>query len=342
MIQHTQILKRSWNILWSYRVLWVFGVILALTSAGSANGGSNGGGGGGGNGGSSRMILPADGIEGQVRQLGHNVERLLESIQPDELAPWMVGALIAAGVAGLVLGVIFTIGHFVSQTALIRMVDHLENSGEKLSWRQGFRLGWSRAAWRLFLISLLIGVAGILVFGLLSGVAALPAIIGSLAGESWTAIGIILTIGLGLPVLFLAILVGLLFSLLMEMIRRTCVMDNRGVIDSIRLGWLAVRQNFRDVGVMWLLTIGIRLGLAIVLIPMVMVLVGVAILFGGGLGGLVYLVFSGLTAGWVIAASLGGLVFLAIMVLPLTFVSGLEQTYLSSTWTLTYRALKMA
>ena len=32
-MDHTKILKRAWHILWQYRVLWVFGFILALTTA---------------------------------------------------------------------------------------------------------------------------------------------------------------------------------------------------------------------------------------------------------------------------------------------------------------------
>ena len=39
------ILKRAWGILWNYRVLWVFALLLALS--GGARGGSGGGGGGG-------------------------------------------------------------------------------------------------------------------------------------------------------------------------------------------------------------------------------------------------------------------------------------------------------
>ena len=31
-----KILKRAWQILWSYRTLWVFGLILALAGAGSS------------------------------------------------------------------------------------------------------------------------------------------------------------------------------------------------------------------------------------------------------------------------------------------------------------------
>ena len=47
MIDIGKILKRAWHILWNYRILWLFGVLLALTSGGG------GGGNGGGNGGSS-------------------------------------------------------------------------------------------------------------------------------------------------------------------------------------------------------------------------------------------------------------------------------------------------
>jgi len=34
------------------------------------------------------------------------------------------------------------------------MVDGHETMGEKVGFRQGWRLGWSRSAWRLFLIDL--------------------------------------------------------------------------------------------------------------------------------------------------------------------------------------------
>ncbi|HEX6270403.1 MAG TPA: hypothetical protein VFZ43_09220, partial [Anaerolineales bacterium] len=36
-----KILRRAWHILWNYRTLWVFGLILALATAGSSGGGNN-------------------------------------------------------------------------------------------------------------------------------------------------------------------------------------------------------------------------------------------------------------------------------------------------------------
>jgi len=42
MIDIGKILKRSWAVLWSYRVLWIFGILLALTAGSSFNGGNSG------------------------------------------------------------------------------------------------------------------------------------------------------------------------------------------------------------------------------------------------------------------------------------------------------------
>ena len=47
-MDHMQVLKRAWENTWRYRALWVFGVLVALTSF---HGGGSGGGGGDGSGG---------------------------------------------------------------------------------------------------------------------------------------------------------------------------------------------------------------------------------------------------------------------------------------------------
>ena len=36
-----KILRRAWYILWSYRALWIFGLVLALAAGSSAGRGSN-------------------------------------------------------------------------------------------------------------------------------------------------------------------------------------------------------------------------------------------------------------------------------------------------------------
>jgi hypothetical protein len=91
---------------------------------------------------------------------------------------------------------------------------------------------------------------------------------------------------------------------------------------------------------MWLLMFGIRLGWPIVIFPAALLLIGIGLLIAGGIG----LLVSGL-AGFAFAgkvpAILAGLFGLAVFVLfvglPLNFLTGLRDTFVSSTWTLTYR-----
>ena len=42
-MDHMKVLKRAWQILWSYKALWIFGIILALTTSSGSNSGGNGG-----------------------------------------------------------------------------------------------------------------------------------------------------------------------------------------------------------------------------------------------------------------------------------------------------------
>jgi hypothetical protein len=57
-MDHIRILKRAFSITTSYRALWVFGILVALTAGGNFSGGSNGGGGSGGPGSGSGTGLP--------------------------------------------------------------------------------------------------------------------------------------------------------------------------------------------------------------------------------------------------------------------------------------------
>ena len=284
-MKHFQILKRSWDILWAYKALWVFGIILALTTASASSGGSSGGGGGGGG---SSFLLPSQAEVAQgVERLHAGLARLsAQASQPGQMEPWQVALLVAGGLLAVALSVLFTIGRFVSYTAHIRMVDLYEDDGVKLTWRQGFKLGWSKAAWRTFLISLLIGLAGFLVFGGLFVLAALPWVIGNLLGDAALVIGILLSVGVGIFVLFLAILAALLVSLLLEPVGRVCVLEDRGVFDSLRQGVRLVKAHLVDVGLMWLLTIGVRILAGFVLVPLSLFVAILALLLGGGLGGL--------------------------------------------------------
>jgi len=336
-MNHMQILKRAWKILWSYKALWIFGILLALTTGSYSGGGNSGYEFNNRDWQNFRIIAPPE-----IRQELNQLEQLFRLPFWEHTWRWLVGVGVALVCLAILVGIAFAFLHYISQTALIRMVDSHEQSGEKVTWRQGFRLGWSRAAWRLFLINLVITLPLIIVFIALTFIVALPVILSSLYREAPGAFSIILTIGLAFLFIFLAIVVAVALSMLLEMIWRVCVLRGEGVFASIRQGWQMLVRNFKNVALMWLILLGIRIGFWIVMIPVVILLVAVGILTGGGVGAVIFLVVRALfntTAGWVIAGLLGGLTFITVFSLPLLFVRGLFQTYLSSTWTLTYREL---
>jgi hypothetical protein len=346
-MDHIKILKRAFNITWVYRALWVFGIILALTTGGNGGNGAQGADGGGRGDTSQRFEWPE---ELPAPPFGELPTRPFEEWPSWELPSEYVGTAIAVGIGlacvFLAVFILLRIARYVAETALIRMVDDYEETGEKRSVRQGFRLGWSRAAWRLFLINLVIGlplvVVSLLLFLIPAGLIFLS--VRALEGVSVAigVIGIIAGVGLFFLILLCIIIVAIVLSLLMPFFRRACVLGGMGVIESIQEGIRFVRRHLKDVGIMWLLMIGLGIAWIIVMIPVFIALVLVGVLTGGLpallLGGLASLVAKG-AAPWILAAVVGIPVFLLVVAAPALFLSGLKEVFVSSTWTLTYREL---
>lgn len=319
-MDYTKILKRAWHTVWNYRALWIFGVILALTTGGGTN----------------NWVQYSLGSE-DFSQRGLRIERI---------PPGVVSTLLAIGI-GLaclivILIIVGAIARYVSETALIRMVDDYEETGQKRRVRQGFRMGWSRSAFRLFLIQLVVGLPTALAFILLFALALAPLLLWTTKAEAAGVIGTVITIGLFILIVLLAIVVGVVLAILMKFFWRACVLEGLGVTAAIRQGYAVVRQNLKDVVLMWLITVGLRIGWAIVMIPVVFLLLVVSAALGGALallaGWLTGLAFEGLTP-WIVAGVVGIPIFILVLAAPLTFLGGLLEVFLSSTWTLTYRKL---
>jgi len=336
-MNHSEILKKSWKILWSYKTLWVFGIILAMTS---------GGGGGGGNGANVQMPNEAEpsfdipGFEELEPQM-KEFQRMFENGISTEAWQTVAILILCLLCVFLLLGLAFTVLRYVSQVALIRMVDQHEASGTKVNWRAGFKLGWSRSALRLFLIDWVIAIPVIILFIGLFGCAALPVLLSIIANNEPSVGGIIATIGLVFMAIFLAILVGAALALVVEIIRRRCVLAETGVFASIGEGWRLVRKNLKDVFLMWLILIGVNIAFFIIMIPIFLLLLAFGLLVGGGAGLAVYLISQGVSeSGSLISAILlGGMLFVLILSIPSLFISGLKETYVSSAWTLAYRSI---
>ena len=322
-MNHINILKRSLNISINYRALWIFGILLALTAGG---GGGNGGGGG----------------SSHVDQSNFNGNNPFGGFPP--ITPAVTNTIIAIGVGLvcfiLILTVAGTIVRYVSETALIRMVDEHEKSGEKLTIRQGFGLGWSRAAWKMFLMDLLVGLSFMVAFFLLLALSALPLLFWLTKNTPLQIVGTVISGGLILLVIFATLIVALAVGLIMLFARRACALEDLGVRASIRRGYEMVKQRLGDVLLMGVMMFGIGLAWALVTIPIILAILVAAALLGGLpallVGSIVGLFASGNTP-WIVAAIVGTPIFLIAVIIPGALIGGWQKVFSTTAWTLTYR-----
>lgn len=321
-MDHIKILKRAWTILWNYKALWVFGIILALTT------GSN-------SGNTSRFSF-------------NNQDRPFDYPPFGEQVPPLVwGTIINIAIVALcvlcVLVILSIIARYVSETALIKAVNLYEETGDKVNVWQGFRLGWSRTAFNLFLIRLVTGLPAFLIFMVLFVIGLAPLLLWFTKSTALGVIGSITAVGLFFLVIILAIIVGVVLTFLNRFFMRACAIEGLGIADSFRRGFELVKAYIKDVGIMWLIMVGIRIAIWTFMVPLVFILIGVGAIFGGlpalSAGGIASLLFSGEAAPYIAGILVGFPIFCLTLLIPLGFLGGLKEVFISTTWTLTYREL---
>ncbi len=366
-MDHSDILRRAWRILRIYKALWVFGFLTVLTTC---SGGGGGGGGNGGQGGANGSSWLPD-SPGIARSVSWD-RALVISRLPDLLGDpggwaahgvlgsgnaqaqaidWLAVGLVVAGVLGLVVvaALVAAVIHYVSTTALIRMVDLHEQDGRRRSVREGFHLGWSLEAWRIFLADVLVILPLVLIFLGMFALALTPLLL-LLAGEEGLSVfGVVLSIALSLSLIGLAVLAALGVSIWQPLYRRACIVEDLGTVDGLRRGFRLLWRRLWDAGLMWmvLLLLAIAFGLLLVLgffllLPLMLglglaaaaLLAVPALLVGGG----AMLAFGSIWPAIVVGV-LALLAAFTMAFLPLTFLAGLFEVFHSSAWTLTYREM---
>ncbi|MEJ2750574.1 MAG: hypothetical protein P8183_22115 [Anaerolineae bacterium] len=258
------LLKRSWDIVWNNKFLFVLGFLAALGSGGMNNNG-------GGRGNFNYNIGPND----------------VPSEMLDQIQRFWVqyGALVIGLIClGVVVAVVLWLVRLVAQAGLISSVDRIE-AGEKVTFSEAFSAGVGK-------LGRMVGVNVVMygpftLFGLLAaaaGLATAGAAIGSAVngasqadieamfsgmGIFWVCIGCI-----GCLIVPLLIFVTAIYPFA----QRGAVLQDLSVIDSIRHGWHVVKANAGDVVLLIVLFIvlGIVFGVAtfIVLIPFALVSLG--------------------------------------------------------------------
>lgn len=353
MIDPVKILKRSWTILWSYRALWVFGLILALAAGGASSNSSNSNYRNQNNG-TTPQVTPQN-MQEAFKSFQNEVHKLFAQGIPEAHITgqalttflWVLGAFI---LIMTIVGIGMAVARYVSETAVIRMVDEYESTGVKKTVREGFRIGWSKTAWRLFLINLIVNlpmIALVLVL-LVTGIGVFFAVVNGSA--NFAAFSVVSTIVLAFISIFVVVILTIGLHLLRNFFWRISVLEDVGVRESFRRGWTLVLENWKNVGLMWLVMIGLGIVWAvvsviaiIVSIPIVIVTAVIALLVAA-LPFLLFVgIFSTFLTGWLPWAA-GGIfiapLFFTLAFSPWLLLGSWQAVYTSTVWTLTYREIK--
>ncbi len=297
------IIKEAWRVTWRYKTLWVLGLFAGTV---------------GGTWGTSSYRADSQ----QVSQWTSPSAAWAEFTSfMHDWAP----ALIAAAVALVLIGILWLVLSVAAQAGLVWEVDAAERGGA-VSASEGWNAGFHRW-WKVLGVGAVL-ILPILLFGLLvlvlAGVSLVSAF-GSISAEGaraasgWAALAGLVVLGIvSLPVfIVLSFVLGNMYVLAL----RYLVLEGRPVMDSIRAAWQSLRHRFKDVFLMWLITIGLAIAFGIALaIPAGVVGAGIAV--------------TGMLGAWPIAAVFGLLLFVVLLV-----VAAAWNTFTSALWTIFFRRL---
>lgn len=341
MLDISKVLNRSWHILWKYRILWIFGMFLAMAGGGSSGPNFN-----------WTQNMNDDVGKGPWSSGGFPDAFGMSGEQATSM--W-----IAVGIVLLVVILFWAVAtaflKYVSEVAAIRAVNDYEDTGVKLGFKQLWKNGWNIRAWRVFLINLLLSLPFI-------AVTLLEALMGVWVyfatqsdNQGYMIFTIVTTVGLTLLFLVAGFLLAIAFSVIGKFAARVCVLEGAGVIDSIKQGYAMIRRNLGQVASMWLVMFALSIAYAIVsffaffilLLPALLVL-AILLLPAIMASAIPGLIAAGLAAllqmpspwFWIVGGIVALPIFGLVIGLPAALIGGWVQLFTRNVWTETYRELK--
>lgn len=216
---------------------------------------------------------------------------------------------------GIVLSssIIIWIFSIISQGAIINGVYTISRN-RSASFKSTFLAGWHNF-WRLFILGILI----ILIYLITLAVCTLPILVLVLTGLTIPAI----IIGILLVVIY--IIFALVLSLCFNYSYRILIIEKTPVIKSINLGFVFFKKYWKNIALIFLISIGIGLVWALALIFCVLIFAGLLV----GIGVLLYFAVKSYVWIYIIIASI-------VFILPIIIVTAGYNTFISSLWTLSY------
>ena len=316
-MDHVAVLKKAWGITFRYRALWVLGFLWVLV------------GGGGGNSGGRVPNFAGNFQNGSMNEIGAEVSRFTGVISH------YLGWILLGACFLFLLAIIMAVLRYVLQAGVYRVLYRLETEGVAPTVGAGFREGWHRRTWRLFLQNLLIGIVAAIGSMILLALAASPLLLLLVHSDGAHVAGVIATIGLMIPVLLVIIVLATAISVLAQFWWRAAIIDDMATLSAISYAWNIVKINFRDVAIMWLLMLAVGVLFGFLTIVFVMILMAITAAVAGLPGYLLYQATQSVS----IALLWGLPVALVFFLLPLLFVSGLYLIFSTTVWNDVYLAI---
>jgi hypothetical protein len=298
-MNYGELLSEAFRLTWRNRFLWFFGFFVGGSA--SFNAPSNFGG---------QQGAPFGGATGPLRWISENLALFL--------------TLVIALVVVIVL--VFIVLAMLSHGALVESVAALHRGEPRRfgsAWRAGTANFWRVLGLKILMFLIALGLAILVLLPVGLGVAVVLAATDS-AGLRVLFIVLLVLVG------FLAlILVFLPFAIINQFALRELVVSRRHILESIGGGFGLFRRNIGRTLLVWLLQLGVMLGLGIATLVVVVILGAIL------LGPAIALFAAEQTTVAVVVGIIGGLLFLV----PLFVISGALGAFNHTYWTLAYLRL---
>jgi hypothetical protein len=299
-MNYGELLSEAFRLTWRNRFLWFFGFFVG--GGASFNVPSNFGGG--------QPGAPFGPTPGPLRWISENLALF-------------IAAIIALVV---VLALVFIVLAMISHGALAESVAALHRGEPRrfgLAWRAGTANLWRVLGLKALFFLMALGLALLVLLPVGLGVAVV------LAATDSTGLRILFIALLGIVGFLALILVFVPFAIVNQFALRELVVDRRRVFDSIGSGFGLFRRNIGRSLLVWLLQLGVMLGLGIATLVVVIILGAIL------LGPAIALFAAEQQTAALVVGVVGGLLFLV----PLFVISGALGAFNHTYWTLAYLQL---
>lgn len=240
-MDYGNVLSRSWRVVWDHKFMIVIGFLAALGSGMGSNG--------------NNFNYKAD--SGDFPNMPF-IDAPFTPPDPGQFLP-VLGAMATGALCfALILGIALWILRLTAEAGLIDAASRLD-AGQKVGFGEAMSAGWQKI-WRMVGLSLLLfGVVAFVILGtmLLFGLGIGGTIAGA-ASSSGDAGGLFAALGAGLVGIICCLIcvfavLAILVNVIYTFAQRAIVLEDLGVIDSIRRGWDVIRANLGEVIILLIL-----------------------------------------------------------------------------------------